>query len=947
MLKYFQKVAFSLIALISCLNIYANDRVEDENVIEINGIKMMNNMLIIRVKPGISMSDMMTFANNNIAIYKISQLLPDSISLRHKMSNLFNINHDNSRKHEILKAEDKLLRTYILEFANNFNPKSYIYELEKKYSFIEIAEPYYLPEFMIYLPNDSEFGNQVTSLGLVKAFEAWEIQKGSPDIVIGISDSGVNQNHEDLSASISFNEGEIPGDGIDNDGNGFVDDYAGYNYAWESEGTPRDYTANFANSHGQEVTGIAAATTDNSIGIAGVGFNTKFIPIKIIENNRLTHAYTSIIYAALRGCKVLNLSWGSPKPYSDIDQSIIDYAVANDVAIISSAGNIGSGGGTKYSTFYPAGYYGVLGVGESTINDRPDNGTVLGVQTHILAPGSVYTTKNSGYGNTGGGSSFSTPIVSGAVALARAQYPGLSALQTINFIRRCTDPIAVESSPDYLITPGRLNMAKMFDRQPLDIHGIVPISYIFKDINGYETDRFVANDLVKLSVDLRNYLGSAKNVRFVLKEASDPANAVVVNDSIITIESVEAGGDFSIGDLSFMITSNFSGEVIFRLEIFADNEEPDFFKFTFTPYKTISTFKNNKIEFSLSDIGEFGFETSGETPQGSGFKIKGLGNQLYRNSTLMLSEASNRAVYNYGSASLYDFKPIKRFINPDNHISIIDDSFAGMRQIGVQIQQQVYFDDPESNFARIEVVIKNIGASPLLDVSVGYWLDWDIGLNAEKNKTSLFHEIVQSLEGIGAAQIAWSASETDYPMMASGVIGYPPGSFSPQSAGLHYGTTRNFDEFKRIGSLNSGISMQTDTTYDISNVIAMRFDGVLDPNGEQYCRFCIGGGPSETLYEDLMNCLLHGLSVNETNTVSEVSMYPNPASGLVYYKIPNSKQLSTIRVFDILGNEVISLNNHIGVLNIANLPNGVYSIAFSFKDGSLEYQKFIVGSQFR
>jgi subtilisin family serine protease len=947
MLIFFRFAICALIIGLTSSNIFGNDKVKDENVIERNGIKIMNNMLIIRVKQGVSAFEMESFANINTTVSKITQMLPDSISLTYTMSNLFQFPSQRNF-FDIIKAEDKLLRTYIIEFHDKFEPISFAHDFRKENSFIEISEPYYLPEFMLYMPNDARINNQVTALELVKAFDAWEIEKGDPNVIIGISDSGVNQNHEDISSSIANNEGEIPGDGIDNDGNGYIDDYAGYNFAWEAEGSPKDYTANFSNSHGQEVAGIAAATTDNSIGIAGVGFNSTLIPIKIIENNRLTHAYPSIIYAAIRGCKVLNLSWGTPKPFSDIDQSIINFAVAKDVAIISSAGNIGSGGGTKYSTFYPAAYFGVLGVGESTINDRPDNGTVLGIQAHILAPGNVYTTQNEGYGGSGGGSSFSTPIVSGAVALARSHYPELTALQSIHFVRRCNDLIIPTSHTDYLITPGRLNMSKMFNRKPSDIHGIAPINFTFKDINGTETDRFAVDDIVKVSVNLRNYLGSANNVRFVLKEAYDPANAVFVTDSVVTIENVGAESDFGIGDFAFMIFANYTGEVIFRLEVYADNEEPDFFKFTFTPYKTISTFENNKIEFSVSDIGEFGFETTGNTPQGSGFKLKGVGNQLYRYSTIMVSESSNRVVYNYGAASLYDFKPIKRFINPDQHISVIDDSFAGIRQIGLEITQDVTFPDPNSNFARIVVKIKNINSSPLLDLSVGYWLDWDIGVNAEKNRTRLFPEAVPSHlpESNAAAQLAWNTEDENYEVMAAGVASQGS-NVTAQAAGLHYGITRNFDQLKRISALNSSTSMQTDTTFDISMVIAMRFDGTIMPGEERICWFCIGGGDLEGLDKKLSDCLAISAGVEDEDEIFSTNLFPNPAFGLLYYNIPEGKHVRSIKVFDMLGIEVISLNNHIGSINTSSLAQGMYFVAFTFADGSIEYKKFMFSSQYR
>jgi len=682
------RIYFGLILIFLSVNYSLSKPINEESdIVNIGNLKAMNNMLIVRTKAGLQYFEVVEqFNKSTYGITNFRQILPDSLSISKGMMFLTYERLDYSA---LANAEEKLLRTFILEFENSFLPMEFAREFKSANPFIEIAEPYYLPEFLSYIPNDILISNQLTTLELVKAFDAWEIEKGSPDLVIGISDSGVNQDHEDLVMSIAVNEGEIPGDGIDNDGNGYVDDYLGYNFAWERDGTDQDNTFNGGNSHGQEVAGIAVAKADNKIGIAGTSFSSKFVPIKIIENNRLIHAYPSIIYAAIRGCKVLNLSWGSPKPFSEIDQTIIDFAVARDVAIVAASGNVGSGGATRYSTFYPAGYYGVLGVGESTINDGLDNGTVLGVQAHILAPGSLFTTKNSGYGNSGGGTSFSAPMVSGALALARARYPEMSALQSLQFVRRSNDKIVPANHNEFLHTPGRLNMLKMVQRTPKEIHGIAPLKYTYKNQNGVITDRFVADDIVKLSVNMKNFLGAATNVRIVLREAHDPSNAVFVIDSIATFSEINENEEFTAGEFSFMIFQNFVGEVIFRLDVYADGEEPDFHRFSFIPYKTISTFENEKLRFSISDIGEFGFSTTEATPQGSGFSLKGFGNQLYRNSTLMASEASNRAVYTYGAQGQYDFKPIKRFIEPDGNISIVDDSFAGMRQIGLEIRQEV------------------------------------------------------------------------------------------------------------------------------------------------------------------------------------------------------------------------------------------------------------------
>ena len=122
--------------------------------------------------------------------------------------------------------------------------------------------------------------------------------------------------------------------------------------------------------------------------------------MKICSNssNACMYGYQSMIYAAVRGCKVLNCSWGGATPYSVVKQSIVDYTIACDVAIVAAAGNMGNGITDRYCTFYPAGYFGVLGASSTNNNDEVNtNRYVIGTAMRIMAQGNNYSlTGNSG-----------------------------------------------------------------------------------------------------------------------------------------------------------------------------------------------------------------------------------------------------------------------------------------------------------------------------------------------------------------------------------------------------------------------------------------------------------------------------------------------------------------------------------------------------------------------
>ncbi|MDQ1265536.1 MAG: type sorting protein, partial [Bacteroidota bacterium] len=331
---------------------------------------------------------------------------------------------------EIIKAEEPLLRTYIITYSGDEPPEKFCTRLKELSSEVDIAEPYYI-DSPLYSPNDP-LASQQTDLTLIRAFEAWDIFKGDPSIIVGISDIGAFQEHEDLAGSIAVNSGEIQNNGIDDDGNGYIDDYNGYNLGNEVDHTGWGNTFH-SYEHGTNVAGICGAAFDNSKGIAGAAGKCRIFPIKIGitgSNDQLPFSYNSIKYAADRGFKVLNCSWGKLKPYSEIDQSIIDYAVSRDVAIVAAGGNEKN----SIGTVYPAGYRGILGVGEVDQQDVVTGNSSFGEQVRIMAPGyaNYATTNDNSYTNSGSritGTSFASPVVAGVVALVRARHPEMTALQ--------------------------------------------------------------------------------------------------------------------------------------------------------------------------------------------------------------------------------------------------------------------------------------------------------------------------------------------------------------------------------------------------------------------------------------------------------------------------------------------------------------------------------------
>ena len=228
----------------------------------------------------------------------------------------------------------------------NSRPKLIRYaELQPKYSW---QAP--------FVPNDYD-STSMWHLNRVDAPRAWGVTRGDTNTVIAILDNSVQWDHPDLVNRIKFNFDD-PIDGIDNDGNGKVDDYNGWDFAGDSVlfDEDNDPISSGGFVHGTEVSGFAIADADNGIGVVGTGGLCKFVPTKHSNEstgNSVFRGFDGIVYAANLGVEVINCSWGGGGS-SQADQEVIDYAVINnDCAVVAAGGNAPAG--TRAKT-YPASY---------------------------------------------------------------------------------------------------------------------------------------------------------------------------------------------------------------------------------------------------------------------------------------------------------------------------------------------------------------------------------------------------------------------------------------------------------------------------------------------------------------------------------------------------------------------------------------------------------------
>ena len=309
-------------------------------------------------------------------------------------------------------------------------------------TFFEYIEPDYIVKAGAVtpnstLPNDPSFSqlwglnNTGQSGGTpdadIDAPEAWDIQKGNPNLVIGVIDTGVDYNHQDLVGNIWTNPNEIAGDGIDNDSNGYVDDIRGWDFAY-GDNDPMD-----VDGHGTHVSGTIAGKGNNGIGVTGVAWNAKIMPLKFLDDTGsgyISDAIFAIDYATSKGVKLTNNSWVGGG-YSQSLYDAINAAGQQGGLFVAAAGN--DGVNADVSPMYPAGYNlaNIVSVASTTRTDSLSYFSNYGLTSVDLgAPGhEIYSTTPGNTYSTYSGTSMATPHVTGAAALLWSQNPTWTAQQ--------------------------------------------------------------------------------------------------------------------------------------------------------------------------------------------------------------------------------------------------------------------------------------------------------------------------------------------------------------------------------------------------------------------------------------------------------------------------------------------------------------------------------------
>ncbi len=533
-----------------------------------------------------------------------------------------------------MPGAEPLSRVYYLRYEGPASPPEVAAAFARD-PHVAYAEPRY-HFFPTVAPNDSAYGS-MPEFGRIQAEVAWEFAKGeNGNVVIAIIDGGTDWNHEDLLANVWTNPGEIPGNGIDDDGNGYVDDLHGWNFVTNSpDPTGQASTPNIAR-HGTHVAGTAAAVTNNATGMTSLSWNCKFMALNIANPNvddLWSYFFEGIVYAAANGADVISVSGGSPF-YTEFGREVVEFAHANGALVVAAAGNDDQN--IDLAPFYPANYDHVLSVGAVTGGDDVKAGfSNYGLSVDVFAPGTaIFSTTPGDTYQFLQGTSMATPMVAALAGLVKTFRPAWSPDQVAEQIRvSCDDIRGFNPGIAGQIGKGRINAIRAL-LQPSPSVRIREASFTESGNDGI----IHAGDTVMITLDLINYLENAANLSLALRPGDANIGFLQASAAIPLLNT----GQSTTVQFEVVIDPGLAAgyRLPFVLDITDGNTyiDADFFAFEAMPI-AVRTHNTPRIQASITNEGNIGWLDTLGTP-GVGFVYEG--NNLLFEAGILLAAGAGR-----------------------------------------------------------------------------------------------------------------------------------------------------------------------------------------------------------------------------------------------------------------------------------------------------------------
>ncbi len=819
-------------------------------------------------------------------------------------------------------SESELSRIFYFYYNSNEDPLFVASQFQTDPN-VEYAEPKYRYP-ILETPNDSLF-LQMSQFGRIEAPAAWDAVKGeSGNVVVAIVDGGTDWQHEDLSDNIWNNTDEIPGNGIDDDENGFIDDVRGWNFANNSNDPSGISNTPGNGRHGTHVAGTAAAVTNNEIGVASISWNSILMPINASDpsvDRFITFGYSGIVYAAMNNADIISCSWGGSGVPLNFEQDVINFAHDQGSLVVAAAGN--SGFNNDRIPSFPANYKHVLSVGATNkTSDAKAGFSNYGVTVDVFAPGTFITSTIPGneYSSLSG-TSMSTPLVSGLAALIKTQNPEFSVDELREQIRVTSDNIDA-SNPALAdsLGKGRINARGAvtdFNNPAIRIAGLS-----FTESGG--NDVIDAGETVDLTIDFTNFLTSETNVSFNLTS----------NDTIVEITQSNAStSTFNSEDtLSFSFQFNVSSEaqdgdiMRFFVDINSSNyEDKDFFALVVNPPR-FAELNTGNLQTAITTQGNIGWIDFQDASDGAGFVFNGE-DYLFEGGLLVgtgLNHVSDCIRGQDGTTQDDDLRPASgemlnitspgEFADQEGAILLVD-SLAD-QPIGVEIQQKTFADTSKgyTDFVIFQYEISNPTSSEISNMYVGQFFDWDIQVGNTVNNYARYDDSRRMGFVMNAA--------TDPTQLAASIL-------LTQNAGVSYRSIHNpnelfedgFTDTEKWNFLSGGIQTRDLDDVDVSTIMAEGPFTIQPGNSIEVAFAMIGANSPAELAANADSAqsfwenpptAIHLSNDKIPQQVQLFQNYPNPFNPTteIHYKLP-VRQFVEIDIYNLLGEKVRTLISEI------------------------------------
>ncbi len=796
---------------------------------------------------------------------------------------------------------------YKAELNSNEDYKKVIYQLKKTnlFDYVELKPL----DSVLYTPNDPNASSQYY-LDNMQVYDAWDIFKGDTSIIIGITDTGIDFAHEDLNGNIYRNYND-PIDGVDNDYDGYVDNFWGWDMGNNDNNPQWNQIPENANPHGVYVSGCASAVADNGVGMAGIGFKTKIMPIKVSANNGnvIVAGYEGIVYAADHGCDIINCSWGGTS-YTQFGQDIVNYATINRSALVVAAA--GNNGDEIY--FYPASYDNVLNVTASNINDNKWHGGNYTVDVDVSAPGEnvLMTAPNNSY-TPGWGTSFASPMAASAAAMVKGYYDTLSALQVGEIIRLSSDNIDT--------VPGNSQFAEMMGKGRVNLYRALTDTFgpaiRFKNIVAKNI-----NDTVYLSGDFVNYLKSTDNVNVLLTSESE---YITIQNPGMATGHLNTMDTLNNNDNPFVIILNDDIPVDYKVYIklnYSAQNYSDYQKIRIKINDSYANIDTNNISTTVANNSMIAYTVDRE---GIGFKYKNSESLSYEIGLVLgvSSDVSFCSVRGhndfYANTKVQNVSPTDK--NCDQEL-VCNYRLADSSKLNVSIQQKImaWKSSEYSDFVIVNYNVVNKTDTTINNFALGIFSDWDI-FDYSTNKINYDSETK-------TAYTYSSVNDTIYCgiklLSDSCVVPYAFDNIQGGAGGVDLTDGFSMEEqyqaltnTRKISGLNSQgndvCSMLSVSNKQIAPHDTLKLFFVLSAS-KSLPELLTTSIESQQLYDSLWNNKVYVQPISQNENIN---IYPNPVKSKLSVELPNDGEYGVV-ITSLDGKIVMQTQSviNMGIINI-------------------------------